>query len=79
MQLPAPKSHYAKDIVFTGDTPIFATGKNTIVFVKNSLLDEKETNDKCTLENIPLSCANSERKTKRTASLWQMLCHFNFG
>ena len=43
MQLPAPKSHYAKDIVFTGDTPIFATGKNTIVFVKNSLLDEKET------------------------------------
>ena len=43
VHLPAPKSHYAKDIVFNGDTPIFATGKNPIVFVKNGLLDEKET------------------------------------
>ena len=41
--LPAPKLHYAKDIVFNGDTPIFATGKNPIVFVKNGLLDAKET------------------------------------
>ena len=43
VHLPAPKSHYAKDIAFTGDTPIFATGKNPIVFVKNGALDEKET------------------------------------
>lgn len=43
VHLPAPKSHYAKDIVFNQDTPIFATGKNPIVFVKNSVLDEKET------------------------------------
>ena len=43
MHLPAPKSHYAKDIVFNQDTPIFATGKNPIVFVKNSVLDDKET------------------------------------
>ena len=43
MHLPAPKSHYAKDIVFNADTPVFATGKNPIVFVKNGSLDEKET------------------------------------
>ena len=40
MHLPAPKWHHAKYIVFTGDMPIFATGKNAIVFVKNGLLDE---------------------------------------
>lgn len=43
MHLTAPKSHYAKDIVFIGGTPILATGKSPIVFVKNGLLDEKET------------------------------------
>ena len=43
VHLPAPKSHYAKDIAFTGDTPIFATGKNPIVFIKNGALDDKET------------------------------------
>ena len=43
VHLPAPKSHYAKDIASTGDTPIFATGKNPIVFVKTGALDEKET------------------------------------
>ena len=31
VHLPAPKSHYAKDIVFEKDTPIFATGKNPII------------------------------------------------
>ena len=43
VHLPAPKSHYAKDIVFEKDTPIFATGKNPIIFVKNCTIDEKET------------------------------------
>ena len=43
VHLPVPKTHYAKDIVFNGDTPVFATGKNPIVFVKNGSLDEKET------------------------------------
>lgn len=43
VHIPAPKSHYAKDIAFTRDTPIFATGKNPIVFVKNRALDDKET------------------------------------
>ena len=43
VHLPAPKSHYTKDIAFTGDTPIFATGKNPIIFFKNGALDDKET------------------------------------
>ena len=79
MQLPAAKSHYAKDIVFTGDTPIFAIGKNPIVFVKNGLLDEKETEMVNLRWKIFRFRANCERKTKGTACLWQMLCHFNFG
>ena len=43
VHLPAPETHYAKDIVFNKDTPIFATGKNPIMFVKNGAIDEKET------------------------------------
>ena len=43
VHLPAPKTHYARDIVFDKDTPIFATGNNPIVFVKNGAIDEKET------------------------------------
>ena len=43
VHLPAPKSHYAKDIAFDKDTPIFATGKNPIIFVRNSTIDEKES------------------------------------
>ena len=42
--LPAPKTHFAKDIVFDRDTPIFATSKGPIVFVgKGGCFDEKET------------------------------------
>ena len=43
VHLPAPKTHYAKDICFSKDTPIFATGKNPIMFVKNGSIDERET------------------------------------
>jgi hypothetical protein len=42
VHLPAPKTHYAKDICFTGDTPIFATGKNPICYIKNGCIDETE-------------------------------------
>jgi len=41
VHLPAPKTHYAKDIVFNKDTPIFVTRKNPTVFVKNGTIDEK--------------------------------------
>ena len=39
VHLPAPKTHYAKDIFFAGDTPIFATGKNPICYIKNGCND----------------------------------------
>ena len=43
VHLPAPKSHYAKDIVYDKDTSILATGKNEIIFVKSGAIDDKET------------------------------------
>ena len=43
VHLPAPKTHFFKDLVFEGDTPIFATGKHEIVFIRNGMLDERET------------------------------------
>ena len=43
VHFPAPRCHYAKDIVFEKDTPIFCTCKQDIVFVKGGVVDEKET------------------------------------
>ena len=43
VHLPALETHYAKDIVFDKDTPIFSTGKHAIVYIKNGVIDEKET------------------------------------
>jgi len=39
----APKTSYARDIEFTCDTPVFATSKSSIVFIKGSTIDETET------------------------------------
>lgn len=43
VHLPAPKTHFAKDIAFSADTPIFCTSKNPLVHIKNGVLDERET------------------------------------
>ena len=43
VHLPAPKSHYAKDIVFNLDTPVFCTTKHPIVLVRSGHVDERET------------------------------------
>ena len=43
VRLSAPKTHYAKDVVRDKDTPIFANGKHTLVYIKNGYIDEKET------------------------------------
>ena len=43
VHLPAPKSHFAKDLVFDTDTPIFCTGKHELLFIKAGCIDEKET------------------------------------
>lgn len=43
VHLPAPKCHFAKDIAFDQDTPIFATSKQPLAFVKNGSVDYRET------------------------------------
>ena len=43
VHLPAPKTHYAKDIVFDKDSPIFCTGKQPIIYIKNGMIDQMET------------------------------------
>ena len=43
VHLPARKSHYAKDLVLENDTPIFATSKHELVFIKNGVIYETET------------------------------------
>ena len=43
VHLPTPKSHFAKDIKFDTDTPIFCTSKQSLIMVKNGSLDERET------------------------------------
>ena len=43
VHLPAPRTHYARDIVFDKDTPIFCTGKQPIIYIKNGVIDEQET------------------------------------
>ena len=42
VHLPAPKTHYANDLVFDNDTTIFATDKCTMVYIKNGSIDEKK-------------------------------------
>ncbi|XP_033630881.1 uncharacterized protein LOC117292827, partial [Asterias rubens] len=43
VHLPAPKSHFAQDLILNKDTPIFCTRKNPIVLVKGGSVDERET------------------------------------
>ena len=43
VHLPAPKCHFAHDIVFDKDTPIFSTSKHQLVYVKGGIVDERET------------------------------------
>jgi len=43
VHLSAPKTHYSKDIEFDGDTPIFCTTKHPLIYVKNGLVEERES------------------------------------
>ena len=42
VNLPAPKTHFCRDISLTTDTPIFCTGKHRLMYVKNGIADERE-------------------------------------
>ena len=43
VHLPAPKSHYAKDILLNNDTPIFCTSSSKLTYIKNGVLNDRET------------------------------------
>ena len=43
VHLSASKTHFAKDITFKNDIPIFCTSKNPLVFIRNGVIDERET------------------------------------
>lgn len=39
----APKSHFSEDILLDADTPVFATSKHTLAYVRGGTVDERET------------------------------------
>jgi len=43
VHLPTPKTHYSTDICLQRDNPIFATGKGPLIYVKNRVIDQLET------------------------------------
>ena len=43
VHLPAPKMHHAKDIVFDKHTLLFCTEKQPFVYIKNGVIDQRET------------------------------------
>lgn len=43
VHLPAPKTHYMRDVCFSRDTPIFCTAKEELFFVHGGVLDGRET------------------------------------
>ena len=42
VHMPAPKSHFAKDLVFDADTPIFSTGKHELSLSKRGVLMKRK-------------------------------------
>ena len=43
VHLPSTKTHFAKDIVFQRNTPIFCTGKQPFIYIKNGIINQRET------------------------------------
>ena len=43
VHLPAPKTYFMQDIEFDKDTPIFFTSKRPLIFIKNGMVDDRET------------------------------------
>jgi hypothetical protein len=71
LHLLAPKTHFAKDIVFDRDTPIFATSKGLIVFVDKG--GEGNRNDVRKMETLFLFLSNSREFTKGKSFLQTVL------
>ncbi|KAJ8034124.1 hypothetical protein HOLleu_20838 [Holothuria leucospilota] len=43
VHLPTPKTHFSKDMTLAGMTPIFATSKEALLFIKGGAIEERET------------------------------------
>ena len=43
VHLPAPKTHFAQDMQLIKDTPVFCTTKRPLLFIKNGVVDDRET------------------------------------
>lgn len=43
VHLPAPKTHFSEDLVLSGTTPVFATGKHPLVYIKGGQIEDRET------------------------------------
>ena len=43
VHFPAPKTHFMQDIKLTKDTPIFCTTKRPLLFIKNGMVDDRES------------------------------------
>ena len=43
VHFPAPKTHFMQDIQLTKDTPIFCTTKRPLLFIKNGMVDDRES------------------------------------
>jgi len=43
VHLPAPKTHYSKDLLLVKDTPIFCTSKRQLLYTKSGVVDDRET------------------------------------
>ncbi len=43
VHLPAPKTHFSQDIQLVMDTPIFCTTKCPLLYIKNGIVEERDT------------------------------------
>lgn len=43
VHLPAPKTHYSRDICFESDAPIFCSSSHQIIYVKGGEIDQRES------------------------------------
>ena len=43
VNFPVPKTHFIQDIQLTKDTPIFCTTKKPRLFIKNGMVDDRES------------------------------------
>ena len=43
VHLPVPKTHFTRDIELVKDTPVFCTSKRPLIYIKNGVVDDRES------------------------------------